>query len=154
MFSKTQKATNDMVFRVPLIGMDMTWRQIIEYYPHLNEEMNGSDPGCFLSVYYIKNPVNGIYDFVDEDAEADLTDIYGFDLDICTKGESKEEKFNRDAHIDQITAFEDDDEFNNLEEFDEDFEKEEVKKQKNQKKLEKQQRRNLVLQSRAIKVET
>ena len=162
MLSLNKKVKNNDIFRIPVYNMDMRWDEIILQYPNIVNDMDGSDVGSFLLVYYKKNPVNGIYEFVDEDAEADMTDIFGFDFDICTKGESKNEKFERnveEGHILKIydtfdnLLIEDNSEnylndFELLEEFDEIKEKINIKDKKENCKKEKQARRQKILEEK------
>lgn len=157
MFSKNRRVSNDDIFRVPVFNMDMRWDEIISQYPNMENDMDGSDVGSFLLVYYQKNPVNGIYEFVDEDAEADMTDIFGFDFDICTKGESKTEKNERNLKksckiydtFDNLTIEENIEnslnDFELLPEFSEKAEKLESKIKKANTKEQKQARRQKVL---------
>jgi hypothetical protein len=34
------------------MNMDLEWGEIIKEYPHLLEEMDGSDEGSYLEVFY------------------------------------------------------------------------------------------------------
>lgn len=156
MLSKNVKVKNTDVFLIPIINMDCTWENLIKDYPHMEIEMDGSDEGSFLEVFYKINPLNGIYIFVDEDAESDMADIFGFDLNVCTKGETNLEKTERNKNeimlydlFDNLYINENsenyNDDFEYLEEFDEAKEKLKGKILKEQIKQDKKNRRQKVL---------
>lgn len=147
MLSKNIKVKNTDIFTIPIIGMDMSWDELIQEYPHLENEMDGSDEGSFLGIFYKKNPVNSIYGFIDEDAESDMADIFGFDLNICTKGESNKEKAIRNNEEIINNIFENEN-FEDLEEFDEIKEKLKGKLLKKELKQQKKDRREKILLER------
>jgi hypothetical protein len=99
----TRKATPNKtdLFQVPFSGV-MSWNNYIDLYPDITNEMDGSCRENCLSFYYEKNLVNGIYIFRDEDAEFDIANILGIDLNITVEGESIEDKITRKIQSDDI----------------------------------------------------
>jgi hypothetical protein len=97
MFSNKLAVKKTDKFRVPF-GIEMTWDEIIEQYPHMTNpeyEMNGNSPEDCLSFYYSKNILTGIYEFRDEDAEYDMINRFQIDLNIVTEGETDEDQMLR-----------------------------------------------------------
>lgn len=93
---KTQPLSNDL-FQVPFSGT-IEWADFIDMYPDIIKEMDGTCRENCLLFYYEKNIVNQVYSFRDEDAEFDIANILGIDMNITVEGESIQEKNSRKSH--------------------------------------------------------
>ena len=78
---------------VPIIGRDMSWKDIIVSYPHMTDE---------VSAFYKKTHL--IYGFIDDKFEIDVTEIFGFDVNLCRNGETVADKVERIRFVNKITA--------------------------------------------------
>ena len=92
-------APADLELRLPMGGGTASVAYVTEHYPEFAAEMDGADYGACLELYYERNPVNGIYEFRDQDAELDIAEAMGMDLRVCTEGESTAEKKTRRAAV-------------------------------------------------------
>lgn len=90
MLCQSKSVNNTDLFQVPF-GPIITWNEIMNYYPNVKEEMNGSSPDSYLEFFYECNPINNTYIFRDEDSENDFADLLGINLSVVSEGESKEE---------------------------------------------------------------
>ena len=89
-----RKPTNSDLFRVPFAG-PVSWIDLIEMYPQVEQEMDGECRENCLLFYYEMNPVTKVYEFKDEDAELDFSSVLQIDMNITREGESKEEMEDR-----------------------------------------------------------
>ena len=96
------QANEHDLFRLPFGGIEMSCKDIKEAYPEFSKLMDGKDYGACLTLYYDKNPLNGIYEFRDEDAEMDIAEQLGFDIIVCTTGESLKEKEERTSFLEVV----------------------------------------------------
>lgn len=94
MLTRKTPANNNDLFQVPFSG-SLTWIDYVNMYPNIITEMDGTCRENCLSFYYEKNVVNQAYEFRDEDAEMDIADILGIDMNITVEGESIQEKETR-----------------------------------------------------------
>jgi hypothetical protein len=101
MISHNELATDELLFRVPF-GHVTTWREFVEDYPAILNEMTGEDVTCMLGFYYQLNPLTFIYEFHDENAENDIAECIGISLDIIQNGEKDDEKKQRQDHENSI----------------------------------------------------
>nr|QYA18309.1 hypothetical protein KOM_12_39 [Clandestinovirus] len=94
-FTRTRRATRHMVFRLPFGGGSLDFVQLSEMYEEFITAMDGQDDSSCLAFYYERNPVTSIYEFRDADAEADIADVMGMDIQVCSDGESLSESQER-----------------------------------------------------------
>lgn len=88
MFNRDRKAKPDMMFRLPFGSGTLSFADIQGTYKDFVDAMDGMDMSSCLCFYYEKNPVTSIYEFRDNDAEADVADAMGIDFGVCSEGES------------------------------------------------------------------
>ena len=88
------KPNNTDVFRIPFSGT-VSWAELIKLYPMLLTEMDGECIENCLLFYYQRNPVNQIYELIDEDSEVDFAEILKIDMNVTKDGETKQEKEDR-----------------------------------------------------------
>lgn len=115
-----------------------TWKDILELYPHLEKELDGSCMENWFLFYYEYSPVSCTYLFKDEDSENDIAEIFGIDLYNISTGETFTEELSRKDNEIRIKSLED---FINCSDIDE-------KNNKNETKLAKKERRRLKLLER------
>ena len=94
MLSKKTKALETDMFQIPFSGA-ISFKEFIEYFPNIISEMNGKCRENCLLFYYELNPVNNIYQFYNNESELDFAEILGIDLNITIEGESIQEKNDR-----------------------------------------------------------
>ena len=97
MLTRKSKPTGTDLFQIPFSGA-VQWDEYIEIYPDIIKEMDGKCSENCLLFYYEKNFVNQVYNFRDEDAEFDIANILGIDINITVEGESIEDKNSRKIH--------------------------------------------------------
>lgn len=103
MWNRTQQVHSTMVFRLPFGNGSLTFCEISKIYPSLASSMDGEDTSSCLCFYYSQNPVTSIYEFRDNDAEADIADMMEIDIVVCSEGESLSESQER-KRIEQIKS--------------------------------------------------
>ena len=94
MLSRKKKPLDTDLFRLPFSGI-ISWKEYVEYYPDLIHQMDGTCIENCLSFYYELNIVNKIYEFRDNDAELDISEILGMNLNVVVEGEKLEEQEER-----------------------------------------------------------
>jgi hypothetical protein len=94
---------NTDVLQVPF-GPTWTWDTILEHYPNLEKEFDGSCIENSFLFYYDKNPTMGVYVPKDEDAENDLAEIFGLDLNCVSMGETNDEETARNAEFERLNS--------------------------------------------------
>lgn len=85
----------EVELRLPWGGGVVNVAYVCEHYPEYAAEMDGSDLGSCLLLFYERSPVSGVYEFRDADSEADIAEWMGMDLTVCVDGESTAEKASR-----------------------------------------------------------
>lgn len=133
-------------FRIPFSCPEQ-YSTLIEYYPFLVEELDGSCVENCLLFYYEKSITSSIYEFKDEDSELDMADILGINISIIQIGESVEDNKSRlmDEFIDENVIFEEPDKQQDIVD---------IISKKNQTKEAKKERRNKRLQEKEMKATT
>lgn len=79
---------DETVFRLPYGSGTLPFKEIKNLYPEFIKEMNGQDETSSFCFYYELNPISGIYEFSNNDAEYDIADMMGIDLNVCVFGEA------------------------------------------------------------------
>ena len=130
----------DFILKIPF-SYSMTWKEILEIYPNVKNELDGSCEENSFTFYYEYSPVSCEYLFKDEDSENDLAEIFGIDLYAMSTGEEKEEELSRKDNQLRCKSLEE--YINNLEEI--------IEVNKKETKLAKKERRKLKLEERKLK---
>lgn len=78
------------LFQIPF-GPVTSWNEIINFYPNVVLEMDGSSPDSFLLFFYECSPIDSTYRFKDEDSENDFAEVLGINFNVVSEGETKEE---------------------------------------------------------------
>lgn len=86
MLTRKLEAEDNLIFRLPYANGSLKIRELKLYYEEFIQFMDGSDEDSYLEIYYELNPVSGVYEFKDCDAEEDIADLMKIEYKVCSLG--------------------------------------------------------------------
>lgn len=95
MLRKGKPARLEDVFQLPLGQGTLNCSEMLKMYPDFGVGMDGTTDGASLLLYYDRNPLTGIYELRDADAEHDISEELGMNLEVAMAGESAEDELAR-----------------------------------------------------------
>lgn len=102
---RKHKCSSHALFDVPHKNKPMTAKRIMRKFPEFAEEMDGVTEDRCLLYFWKRNKETKVYEFLDEEAEEEIAELWGVEVYDEQKEEEKERAKRRPLTEEEIRTF-------------------------------------------------